>query len=98
MRFKVELHRDVGWFIRHYCSSDETREFYGWLEHLRDDPVTDTHAIVDRELAPYAMRFFRFGRNIGIFRLDAVQEEVLVRQCRRFRGERTPARHDRGPP
>ena len=98
MRFKVELHRDVGWFIRHYCSADEAREFYGWLERLRDDPVTDTHPMIDEDVAPYVLRFFRFGQNIGIFRLDAVHQEVMVRQCRRFRGDRTRGRHKPGTP
>ena len=95
MRFKVELHKDVNWFVRRECSVDEAKEFYAWLERLRGDPITDTEVVVDRELAPYTFRSFRFGRNLGVFRLDPVRQEVLVRQCRKFRGE--PTRRRRKP-
>lgn len=94
MRFKVELHKDVVWFIRRGCAADEAKEFYAWLERLRDDPIAGTEVFVDKKLAPYALRYFRFGRNIGVFRLDAVRQKVIVRQCRKFRGEPTRRKRD----
>ena len=88
MSFRLELDRDVVWFIRHVCSPDEVQQFYDWLNRLRNDPFTDTESCTDRTLSRYALRLFRFGRNIGVFRIDLSKETIRVRQCRRFRGKR----------
>jgi len=87
MRFKVELDRDVVWFIRHVCSPDERREFYDRLDRLRDDPFTDTAPCTDLATSRYVLRVFRFGGNIAVFRIDLSRETIRVRQCRRFRGK-----------
>ena len=92
MRFKVELDKDVVWFIRHLCWPDERQEFYDRLERLHDAPFTNTESCIDRTLSRYALRLFRFGRNIAVFRIDLSKETIRVRQCRRFRGKRERSR------
>lgn len=51
MRIKVELHRDVVWYIRHQCNRDEALSFYQELEKVRREPITNSEAIAARRLA-----------------------------------------------
>jgi hypothetical protein len=85
MHFKVELHRDVVWHIRHRCDRDEVDAFYEGLERLRSDPIENSEAIADPELSRYMLRFFRFKGNLAIFELDPGRNRVVIRQCRRLR-------------
>ncbi len=51
MRCKVELHREVVWFIRHDCNDTEVDAFYKALERVRDDPIGESEAFSDAELS-----------------------------------------------
>lgn len=90
MRFRVELHRDVVWFIRHVCSPDERRDFQERLDRLRDDPLAESEPCTEIELSRWLLRVFRFGGNVAVFQLDLHRERILVRQCRRLRGRDDP--------
>ena len=85
MRIKVELHREVVWFIRHACSDEEVDAFYEELEKLRSDPIENSEATADPDLSRYMLRFFRFKQNIAIFQLDPAGERIVIRQCKRLR-------------
>ncbi len=88
MRFKVKLHRDVVRFIRHDCSDEEQDAFYQELERVREDPLFElSEGTYDADLSRYALRFFRFKRNIAIFEFDSSRERIIVRQCRKLPGK-----------
>ena len=85
MRFKVELHRDVVWDIRHRWSDDEVKAFYEQLDRVRADPIENSEAIADPKLSRYMLRFFRFAGNLAIFEFDPGRERVRILECRRLR-------------
>jgi hypothetical protein len=84
MRSKVELHRDVVWFIRHQCNADEADAFYRELDRLRSDPIECSEALADPKLSRYMLRFFRFGQNLAIFEYNAAKDRARVLECRRI--------------
>ena len=90
MRFKVELHKDVVYYVRRQCDDADRRVFYGKLERIGSDPIDESESIADIELSRYLLRFFRFGRHIAIFELDAARDRIIVRQCRRPKTSRRP--------
>lgn len=85
MRFKVELHREVRWFLRRECDSQERAAFFDQLERLRDDPVGLSGAIFDPAVSPYMLRYFRFGRYLAVFEIDVAKDQLVIRVCRRAR-------------
>jgi hypothetical protein len=85
--YGVGLHRNVGWFLRRCCNQAEMTAFHIALRQVRNDPVSCSEALVDRRLSRYMLRFFRFGDNMGVFKLDAARNRILVLECRRFRGK-----------
>lgn len=87
MHVKVELHRDVVWFVRRRCNDDEVKAFYEQLERVRTDPIENSEATVDPDLSRYMLRFFRFKENIAVFEFDPGRDRVVIRQCRRLRGK-----------
>ena len=87
MRIKVDLHRDVVWFIRHKCNREEQDAFYRELERVRADPVAlieHSEAIRDPEISRYMLRFFRFAECMAIFETNRKRDRIRVRQCRRI--------------
>jgi len=92
MRFKVELHRDVGQYVRRECSEFDRAAFYDMLERIRSDPITNSEVIADVSISRYTLRYFRFGRHMAVFQLDPVKDRVVVRVCRRFRDNPTRGR------
>jgi hypothetical protein len=101
MRLKVELHRDVVWFLRHRCSEAEVDAFYVHLEIVRTEPIANSEAVADPALSRYMLRFFRFADCIAIFQYRPAEDRIIVRQCRRIRPRRgrrqTPNDGPRGP-
>ena len=98
MRFKVELHRNVGQYVRRDCSEFDRAAFYNMLERIRSDPITNSEVIVDVSISRYALRYFRFGRHIAVFQVDPAKDRVIVRVCRRFRDNPTRSRSAVNPP
>ena len=97
MRIKVELHRDVVWFVRHQCKESEANAFYTELHELRADPVTlieRSEALHDPKLSRYMLRFFRFAGCLAIFETNRSRTRIRVRQCRRIAPP--TKRHQRG--
>lgn len=84
MRIKVELHRDVVWFVKHECSSEERAAFYECLDRVRGDPIGHSEAIADPRLSRYMLRFFRFERCVAIFETNRARDRIRVRECRRL--------------
>ena len=85
MWFKVELRKDVVWFLKHRCTDAEVTAFYEALQRLRDDPIENSQAVSDRRVSRYMLRFFRFGLNgIAIFQLDHAKDRIRVVECRRL--------------
>ncbi len=82
MRIKVELHRDVVWYIRHRCNRDEARSFYQQLDKVRREPITNSEAIADPKVSRYMLRFFRFRQNIAVFEYDIGRDHIRVLECR----------------
>ncbi len=94
MRIKVELHRDVVWFLRQRCTDGEVDAFYDMLERLRTEPIANSEAVADPQLSRYMLRFCRFKQNLAIFRYDASRDRIRVLECRR----RQPKRRQSGAP
>ena len=94
MRLRVELHRDVVWFIRHCCTDREIDAFYEQLEKIRTEPLAHSKALADSALSRYMLRFFRFAQCIAVFQYKPAKDRIIVRQCRRVR----PKRKRRGDP
>jgi len=84
MRYKVELHPDVVWFVRKRCTPEEQAAFYSQLEAIRLEPIKNSEATSDPSLSRYMLRFFRFGTNIAIFQFDPGRDRIRVRECRRI--------------
>ena len=84
MYFKVELHRDVVWFLRHECTDAGREAFSERLKELRSDPIGTSEALADPQMSRYMLRFFRFGGNLAIFEFDRARERIRVRQCRKL--------------
>ncbi len=83
MRIKVELHRDVHWYLRHKCTTIERALFSEELERVRDEPISQSQAIYDPSISKYMLRFFRFGEHMAMFEFDAPMECVRVVKCRK---------------
>jgi len=83
MRIKVELHKDVVWYIRHRCNREEAESFYERLEKVRLEPITNSQAISDPKVGRYMLRFFRFLRNIAVFEYDIARDHIRVLECRK---------------
>ena len=94
MRFKVELHRDVVWFVRHRCNAAEREAFYRTLHLVRSNPVDaieHSEPISDPAISRYILRFFRFSGCLAIFKLNVGKNRIRVLECRRV-----PPRNIRG--
>lgn len=98
MRFKVELHRDVGQYVRRDCNEFDRAAFYDMLERIRSDPITNSEVIADVSISRYMLRYFRFGRHMAVFQLDPAKDRVVVRICRRFRDNPRRGRSAVDPP
>ena len=84
MQRKMELHREVAWFVRHQCNDKEVDAFYEALDRVRDDPIGASEAMADADLSRYMLRFFRFENCIAIFETNRSRDRLRVRQCRRL--------------
>lgn len=87
MRIKVELHREVIWFIRHEAGVTEVRAFYEQLWKVSTDPISlieHSEAAHQPEKSRYMLRFFRFERCIAIFETNRARDRIRVRECRRL--------------
>ncbi len=93
MRFKVELHAEVVWFIRHCCNKEEVDAFYEQLERLRAQPIENSEPMADPDLSRYMLRFFRFRRNLALFEYDPGKDRIRVLECRRIPPRRGPKRN-----
>lgn len=81
MRFKVELHPDVRFFLRK--ASRETRmAFEEALRLVCDDPIENSIAHHDPKQSKYMLRYFRFDGHLAIFGLIASRDEIRVIECR----------------
>ncbi len=88
MRVKVELPRNVVWFIRHEASEAERYAYYEQLARLRKDAVAlieNSEPVHDPEASRYMLRFFRFENCIAIFETNRTRDRIRVRQCQRVR-------------
>ena len=87
MRIKVELHREVIWFIRHEATVTEVRAFYEQLWKLSADPVSlieHSEAAHQPKKSRYMLRFFRFESCIAIFETNRARDRIRVRECQRL--------------
>ena len=87
MRIKVELQREVVWFLKRECTTEERNAFYQQLEKLRSDPVAlieNSEAIHCPQQSRYMLRFFRFERCMAVFEMNRGRDRIRVRQCRRI--------------
>jgi len=92
MRVKVELDRDVRWFVRRECSQAEQDEFYAALHSVFADSVSmieHSEAHHDPKFSRYVQRFFRFGDCIAIFETNRERDRAKVRKCQRLQRPRT---------
>lgn len=90
MRVKVELHRDVVWFIDHRCTQAEARAFYRQLDAVREQPIRNSEALADPKVSRYMLRRFRFAGNVAIFKYNAAKTRIQVLTCRRARLREKP--------
>ena len=84
MCIKVEMHRNVVWFVKHECSAKERDAFYECLDRVRGDPIGLSEAITEPALSRYMLRFFRFERCIAIFETNRARDRIRVRECQRL--------------
>lgn len=87
MRIKVELHREVTWFIRQEAGVTEVRAFYEQLWKVSADPVSlieHSEAAHQPKKSRYMLRFFRFERCIAIFETNRARDRIRVRECQRL--------------
>ena len=82
MRFKVELERDVVWFIRKVCGPAARKAFYEQLERVRAEPIANSEAYADPEKSRYMLRVFRFAHYVAIFGYDPARNLIQVAECR----------------
>lgn len=94
MNIKVELHRDVVWFLRNKCNDMEVDAFYKQLEKIQSDFIKHSEAISDPKISRYMLRFFRFKNCIAIFESNRALDKLRIRLCRRI----PPKRNDRKKP
>lgn len=86
MRIRVELHREVIWFIRHEADEAEIKAFYEQLERVSADAVAmieNSEPVRSPGMSRYMLRFFRFERCIAVFETDRARDCIRVRECRR---------------
>jgi len=84
MRIKVELHRDVVWYLKRRCNEKERAEFSAVQERIRSDPITlidETDAIFEPRLSTHMLRLFRFGNNVAVFRFDPARSKIKILEC-----------------
>lgn len=84
MRFRVELRKEVVFFVRHVCSASERRAFSEAFEKVREAPIESSEAIVDPRYSRYVLRYFRFAGCIALFELRPLKNLLIVRSCRRL--------------
>lgn len=82
MRFKVELDRDVVWFIRKVCGVTARKAFYEKLEMVAAEPITNSEAYADPRESRFMLRLFRFANYVAIFGYDPARSLIQVVQCR----------------
>ena len=81
MRFKVELHPDVRYFLRR--TSRQTRmAFEEALRLVCDDPIENSVAYHDPKQSKYMLRYFCFDSHLAIFGLIVSRDEIRVIECR----------------
>lgn len=97
MLFKVELHPDVTWYIRHRCRRSVQDDFYRQLQAIRSEPINNSEAIDDPRLSRYLLRFFRFAGDLAIFELDLARSRIRVLECRALPHKRKPGGGRLGP-
>ena len=88
MRYKVDMHPDVDWFVRHRCSEEERRAFYEVLERLRSEPLKNSRLLIDPQVSRYALRCFRFGTNLAVFKLDPGRNRIWILKCETLKPRR----------
>ena len=101
MRIKVELDREVLWFVRRQCSKAEQDAFYAALDRVFADPVAmirGSEGHYDPELSRYMERFFRFGDCIAIFETNRGRDRARVRKCQRVQRPKTEPGRPNGRP
>ena len=89
MRFKVELHRDVVWYLRNKCTEAERELFREQFERVRREPIEHSQAIYDPKISKYMLRFVRFGEHLAVFEYDPGRGRIRFLTCRKP-GKRKP--------
>lgn len=84
MFIEVEIHRNVLFFLKYECSSEERAAFNECLGRVRGDLIGLSEAITDPTLSRYMLRFFRFARCIAIFETNRARDRIRVRKCQRL--------------
>lgn len=101
MRIKVELHREVRWFLKRECTAEECAAFYEQLESICSDPISliaNSEPVHDPGASRYMMRAFRFADNLAVFQMNRSRDRILIRQCQRVARQRHPTQEsDNGP-
>jgi len=100
MRFKVELDRDVVWFIRKVCGPAVRKAFYDQLERVSTEPIANSEAYADPEKSRYMLRIFRFADCVAIFGYDPARNVIRVAECRLSKRQpraAPPKNNGRGP-
>jgi hypothetical protein len=84
MPIEVEYSRDVFRFLEKHCTPEERAEFYVRVDAVKAEPIKNSDPCIEPELSRYMLRFFRFGLNKAIFKLDAFRNRIRVVECRRI--------------
>ncbi len=96
MGYKVEVHPDVTWFVKHRCSRQEQRLFYEKLHRLRSQALRNSEVLADPQLSRYALRCFRFGMNLAVFKFDPGRNQIWILKCQRLKPEHRPGKGKEG--
>lgn len=101
MRVKVELDKEVLWFVRWKCSRSERRAFYAALDAVTADPVSmieRSEAVHDPLISRYMLRYFRFAGYIAIFKTSRARDRICVTECRKPERDRKTEHRPNGRP
>ena len=85
MLVKVELHPDVVWDLQNRFTAEEVDEFYQKLHSLRERPIENSEPLLDRDVSPFMLRRFAFGKGIekvAVFKYDIAKNRIRVIKCR----------------
>ena len=101
MRIKVELRREVIWFLRHSANQEEREAFTAQLNRLREDAsalIENSEPRRDPKVSRYMLRFFRFANCIAVFETNRERTLIRVRACQRVSRKRGDGQEKAGPP